>query len=296
MLEVHCLQPHLGEIGLAETGTGPASNFFAVDSNEQAMGTSELTLASRRVPLEAVPTRLSSAIFRLKVFGHRLRRTVRDMFDGPAHLPHVNGNEYTVAAGESRTALWSDDRAAEAAYQRGKVHNLLMAVEALDGILILPGRVFSFWTHIGRASKSRGYVKGRMLQQGCMMGAVGGGLCQLSNALYDVALQTGCEIVERHAHSRLVPGSATAQGRDATVAWNYVDLRFRAPQAIRIRARVVDEHLVVSFCVRAGTQLAARRRHVTELSVLNRPAAVSPQLPASTCGTCGRTSCFRKEN
>jgi vancomycin resistance protein YoaR len=260
------------------------------------MGTRELTLASGRVPPEAVPTRLSSAIFRLKVAGHQLRRTVRELFDGPGHLPRVNGSEYTVVAGESRTALWSDHRAAEAAYQRGKVHNLRIAAEALDGILVLPGRVFSFWAHIGRASKSRGYVEGRMLQQGCMMGAVGGGLCQLSNALYDVALQTGCEIVERHAHSRLVPGSAAAEGRDATVAWNYVDFRFRAPQAIRIGARVVDEHLVVSFCVPAGTQLAARWRNVTRLSVLNRPASATPHPPASTCGTCGRTNCFRKEN
>jgi hypothetical protein len=50
---------------------------------------------------------------------------------------------------------------------------------------------------------------------------------KLSNALYQVALDSGCEIVERHRHSRTVPGSATAAGRDATVAWNYVDLRFR---------------------------------------------------------------------
>jgi vancomycin resistance protein YoaR len=68
------------------------------------------------------------------------------------------------------------------------VHILRIAAEVLEEILILPGRVFSFWKHIGRASKSRGYVKGRTLQQSCMIPAVGGGFCQLSNALYDVAL------------------------------------------------------------------------------------------------------------
>ena len=285
-----------GEIGSPWLARDLLLDESAVDFKEQAMGTWEGTLSSSRVPPEAEPTRLSSAIFRLKVAGYQLRRTVRDIFDGPAHLLRANGSEYTVVAGESRTALWSDNRAAEAAYQRGKVHNLRIAAEALDRILILPGRVFSFWTHIGRASKSRGYVEGRMLQQNCMIPAVGGGLCQLSNALYDVALQTGCEIVERHAHSRVVPGSAAAEGRDATVAWNYVDLRFRAPQAILIRARAVDEHLVVSFCVRAGTQLATRRRQVTKLSVRNHPASSGPHPPASTCGTCGRTSCFRKGN
>jgi hypothetical protein len=286
----------LGANGPALAGRGPAPHQSAVDFKEQAMGTWEGTGSDGRVSQEGEPTRLSSVIFRFRVAGHQLRRTVRDVFDRTAPLLRANGSEYTVVAGESRTPLWSDDRAVEAAYQRGKVHNLRIAAEVLDRILILPGRVFSFWGHIGRASKSRGYVEGRMLQQGCLIPAVGGGLCQLSNALYDVALQTGCEIVERHAHSRVVPGSAAAEGRDATVAWNYVDLRFRAPQAILIRTRAVDEHLVVSFCVRAGTQLATPRRQVRELSVRNHPASTPPYLPASTCGTCGRTSCFRKEN
>ena len=72
---------------------------------------------------------------------------------------------------------------------------------------------------------------------------------------------------------------------------------FMRPEAILIRARVVDEHLVVSFCVRAGTQLATRRRNVSELSVLNRPALgrVRACLPLHA-GVCGRANCFRKEN
>ncbi len=32
---------------------------------------------------------------------------------------------------------------------------------------------------------------------------------------YDAALTGGCEIVERHAHSRRLPGSVAALGRDA---------------------------------------------------------------------------------
>ena len=51
-----------------------------------------------------------------------------------------------------------------------------------------------------------------------MMPAIGGGLCQLSNALYDVALRAGCEIVERHAHSHPRAGIGRwPSGRDATV-------------------------------------------------------------------------------
>jgi vancomycin resistance protein YoaR len=263
---------------------------------EQSVGSSPSIRASQAVAPQAAPARLSAALFRIRVVWHQLRRAVRDSADGGVRFDRVEGREYLFVAGESRTALWSDLRAVEAPFQGGKVHNLRIAAESLNGTLLLPGRVFSFWMQIGRASKRRGYLRGRMLQQGCMIPAVGGGLCQLSNALYDVALQTGCEIVERHAHSRVVPGSVAAQGRDATVAWNYVDLRFRAPQRLVIRAQVTGENLVVSFCAAAGTPLAARPRNSSEARVLEPPVSVSSREAADTCGTCARTGCFRKEN
>jgi vancomycin resistance protein YoaR len=261
------------------------------------MQTSPVILVSELVAgHDEAPSRLSAAWFQVRVAGHRMVRAIADFFAGPARSERVDGREFSFVAGESRTPLWPDRRAAEAGLQRGKVRNLRVAVEALDGTLLRPEGVFSFWAQIGRASKSRGFVHGRMLQQGCMIPAVGGGLCQLSNALYDVALQTGCEIVERHAHSRVVPGSSAEAGRDATVAWNYVDLRFRAPQAVVIRARVTEEQLVVSFCAEPGTPLAARSPKISAIRALNLPVAVSSLKMAQSCGTCSRTDCFRKEN
>jgi vancomycin resistance protein YoaR len=273
-----------------------AADLLLSQRKEQAMGSSPPSTASHGVAPQAAPTRLSAALFEIRVLWHQLRRALEDSADGPVRFDRVEGRKYLFVAGESRTALWSDVRPTEAPLQRGKVHNLRLAAESLDGTLLLPGRVFSFWMQIGRANKRRGYVKGRMLQQGCMIPAVGGGLCQLSNALYDVALQTGCEIVERHAHSRVVPGSAAAHGRDATVAWNYVDLRFRAPQRLVIRAHVTGENLVVSFCAAAGTPLAARCRNSSEVRVLKTSVSGNSLEAANTCGTCARTGCFRKEN
>jgi len=233
--------------------------------------------------------------FYLRVAAHRIRRTIADFFDGLRRCEKMNDLPYSVVVGESRSKLWSDNRPAEAAYQNGKAQNLKTAVQELDCALLLPGQVFSFWKQIGRATEDRGYVVGRMLQQGCMIPAVGGGLCQLSNALYDAALQAGCEIVERHAHSRVVPGSAAAAGRDATVAWNYVDLRFRSRVPLLIRARVTEGELAVSFCVFPGTEVAKENGEAVAAS-----AAASDELPAQelarTCATCEETACFRNEN
>jgi hypothetical protein len=109
------------------------------------------------------------------------------------------------------------------------------------------GETFSFWKLVGPPRRHRGFAVGRELREGCMIASVGGGLCQLSNALHLAALEAGMEIVERHAHSRAVPGSIAATGRDATVFWNYKDLRFRSNVPFAVEARLSATHLHVSL-------------------------------------------------
>lgn len=236
-------------------------------------------------PSLAHPTRLSSLLFEAKAAVFKVERLARDMADGTPLLsrsrPPFPGN----VAGSSRTPLWSDIRLAERVLQWGKVHNLRVAARALDGTMIPAGSVFSFWKQLGRPSRSRGFVDGRMLKEGCLVPSVGGGLCQLSNALYDVALQAGCEIVERHGHSRIVPGSQAASGRDATVAWNYVDLRFRVPRDLVLRVAVERDTLDVMLLAAEPNGIQTRR--------LETPPV--PGEHAESCGTCDRTTCFRHE-
>jgi len=129
----------------------------------------------------------------------------------------------------------------------GKIQNLRTAVRFLDGLEIPANEVFSFWTHLGRTTRRKGYVTGRELREGCLIPGVGGGLCQLSNALYDAALTAGFEVIERHAHTKTISGSLAELGRDATVFWNYVDLRFRSPYRFRIEARLTDRELVLEY-------------------------------------------------
>ena len=237
-----------------------------------------------------IPTRWGATVFRAKTVFHQLRRGIRDLRAGPQFLSKSNDHGFSVTIGASQTPLWSDERPEERTYQLGKVQNLRRAAAALDGVVVPAGAIFSFWKQIGRASRRRGFVTGRMLQQGCLVPAAGGGLCQLSNALYDVALQAGCEIVERHAHSRIVAGSAAAAGRDATVAWNYVDLRFRARAAVRIEARVTRDELVIRF--RAHSDAA----HTAPPPSFAPSEQRHPTLVARSCATCGETGCFRHEH
>lgn len=230
------------------------------------------------------PTRLSILVFASKVAVFRARRGAVDLLAGTPRLAYVEADGFTAEAGASRTPLWSDPALAERELQRGKVQNLRVASRALDGLLLPAGAVFSFWRQVGPPIAARGFVPGRMLREGCMVEAVGGGLCQLSNALYEAALQAGCRIVERHAHSAVVPGSAAALGRDATVAWNYVDLRFACDHDLRFVVRLDRDDLDVRLLARAG--VAAPKRPEPE-----RPTSPAPT-DVRSCGGCDEADCF----
>jgi hypothetical protein len=234
----------------------------------------------------AVPNWRSSAVFDAKVAVHRTVRLFSDLATNLCRWEKSADGDFPAILGESRTKLWSDERPEEHRYQLGKVQNLRRAAALLDRVVVPAGEVFSFWKQIGRAVRRRGFVTGRMLQQGCLVPATGGGLCQLSNAIYEAALQSGCAIVERHAHSRAVAGSAAVAGRDATVAWNYVDLRFRPPTTLQIEAHLTRDELVIRF------------RGVSAVKPPSPQAAepISRSLMAArSCATCGETSCFRHE-
>ncbi len=265
---------------------------------------------ARRVAERAPPSRAAALAFVAKTWVFRAQRLAGDLAQGPRRLGRGEARDFPVVLAESRTPLWGDPRLAERAMQFGKVHNLRRAAQALDGTLLAPGAVFSFWKQLGPASRARGFVAGRMLVEGCLVPAAGGGLCQLSNALYDVALQAGCRIVERHAHSRIVPGSAAALGRDATVAWNYVDLRFASDVPLLLRVAVERDVLVVGVMAKnsspacgGGPERSEGGGRKSESFDFPPPASSlrsSSTSPASgggvgTCGTCTETSCFRHE-
>ena len=233
------------------------------------------------------PSRLSGAIFNAKVAVFRTRRGLINLTAGLEPLqPGPKPADYVLLA-EARSGLWTDERSREHKHQRGKVENLRRATAAIGSGMLSPGQVFSFWRIVGKATRRRGYVDGRMIQEGCLVPAVGGGLCQLSNALYDVAQRAGCEILERHGHSKVVPGSASTHGRDATVAWNYVDLRFAHPTPLHIETRLTEGELIVRFSGPAGTGAVAPNG-------CGQPGT-GPTREARSCDSCQQISCYRHE-
>jgi hypothetical protein len=252
------------------------------------MPTSTPALSSTSPRASAPHSRSGAIVFRAKATVFRLGRAAKDLRGGPRRHPRAAALEDAPVLAESVTPLWTEDGAAELPLVAGKVHNLRLALRRLHGVEVPAGEVFGFWAQVGRASRWRGFVAGRELREGCLIPSVGGGMCQLSNALYHAALEAGCEIVERHAHSRAVPGSQAEAGRDATVFWNYVDLRFRARGPLRVEAWMDAHTLTVRLRGRRDEVRAPApepRRRVRALRVLG----AGPR----SCTSCGDDACFR---
>lgn len=160
-----------------------------------------------------------------------------------ARLPAIPAGAVLLAEDESRLYTLTDPRERE--LELGKVQNLRIAAAAVDGLVIGAGETFSFWRAAGRATRAKGYVTGRELRQGCMIPSIGGGICQLTNALSRIAHRAGMELVERHRHSVQPEGFFIDDATDATVFWNYIDFRFRSDRPVRIGARLTETALVV---------------------------------------------------
>lgn len=200
---------------------------------------------------------LDLAVHHAKAQAHRLLRWLDDRREPvrPARIGRLLIELPRVA--EDRSPLWNraiDPR--EWPLELGKVENLRVAARALDGLEFAAAQPFSFWAQVGPPLRVRGFVAGRELREGCVMPGIGGGLCLLSNALFAVATQAGFSILERHPHSRRPPGSRAELGEDATVAWNYVDLRFAAASAWRLEVELSAEQLIV------GIRTERRRRSI----------------------------------
>lgn len=132
--------------------------------------------------------------------------------------------------------------------QYNKITNLRLAVKRLDGIILRPGEIFSYWRLIGKPARLKGYKPGMVLRSGHFSAGVGGGLCQLSNLIFWMTIHTPLTVIERHRHSYDVfPDSNRTQpfASGATCAYPHIDLMIRNDTAAvyQLRLRVGEDNL-----------------------------------------------------
>lgn len=125
--------------------------------------------------------------------------------------------------------------------------NVQISADEVDFTVLHPNEVFSFNRVVGIRTTERGYQSGLMYSNGQLVNGIGGGICITSTVLYNLALETGMKIIERHPHSG--PVAYADPGRDSAVAYGAIDLQFKnnTGGVVLIRSIVSDDKLVVAF-------------------------------------------------
>ena len=128
------------------------------------------------------PSRKDDLVFRGKTAILQLKRGFANLISTCVRLHSKRSilSDNPVVA-TSKTPLWTESEPGERFLVAGKIHNLRLAIRELDGLEIPAGEVFSFWKHVGRTNRLRGFVAGRELREGCIIPNIGGGLCQIEH-------------------------------------------------------------------------------------------------------------------
>ncbi len=116
---------------------------------------------------------------------------------------------------------------------RNRSTNISLAAAKINGIVIMPGEVFSYNQTVGKRTAEAGFKSAGAYSNGQVINTIGGGICQVSSTLYNAVLLSNLEIVERTNHY-FDPGYVPA-GRDATVSWGGPDFKFKNNRSYPIK-------------------------------------------------------------
>jgi len=114
--------------------------------------------------------------------------------------------------------------------------NIGRAAELIDGTVLHPDQTFSLNHTVGERTAANGFVEGFIISDGIFAEDFGGGVSQVATTVFNAMFFAGLEDVEHKPHSFYIDRYPV--GREATVAWGSVDLRFRndTPYGIYIRS------------------------------------------------------------
>ncbi|MFF3246777.1 VanW family protein [Streptomyces sp. NPDC002870] len=125
--------------------------------------------------------------------------------------------------------------------------NIGRAVELINGSVVLPGQEWSFNRTVGERTKENGFVDGIMINNGQYVKSPGGGVSAVASTMFNAMFFAGVKPVEYGAHSFYI--ERYPEGREATVAWGTLDLRWTndLDHALYIRAESTGTSVTITF-------------------------------------------------
>lgn len=161
--------------------------------------------------------------------------------DENSYSTFINDSDLPYKIFEDQSTLINPNTGMDIIYQYNKVDNLKLASKTMNGLLIKPGEIFSFNYLVKNAEKFGRYKDGLVDADDKLVAAKGGGICQLSNALFWIFLNGELSIVERHSHGKMdfpYPEDGIPEGTDATISEGWLDLQMKNDTEITYQLKI----------------------------------------------------------
>lgn len=170
-----------------------------------------------------------------------------------------------------------------------RVHNIHLAADVLNNTVVEPGKTFSLNDKLGPRTPQKGYVKAPILVEDGFGEDYGGGISQLTTTLYNAVFFGGYVDVDHSPHHYYI--SRYPMGREATIVYPYVDLKFRddTKHGVLIRASYSETSITVTFYGntdgRRATEANRKILHVEPITdrLVPCPAAKPADDPNNDC-------------
>ncbi|TQE33329.1 hypothetical protein Sipo8835_18545 [Streptomyces ipomoeae] len=221
-------------------------------------------------PLADLTTRAEDA--RLRLDGENVVVTedgrpgqeVTDKALGKAVMPLLSKSDPAARTGEVATRLIQPEVTRENAARLGltekmssftvnfepapyRTKNIGRAAKLINGSVVMPNETWSFNRTVGERTEANGFVEGIMILDDQFTKASGGGVSTVATTVFNAMFFAGLKPVEYGAHSFYI--ERYPEGREATVAWGSLDLRFTndSGNAMYIQAESTDTSVTISF-------------------------------------------------
>lgn len=159
-----------------------------------------------------------------------LKRHISDMMSKERFATEKSNEKLPVTVSDHSSHLIKKGKGIDPTLQYNKATNIELAGGCINGLIIHPGEVFSFWRTVGNTTKRKGYKDGRVIIGDKLQPGIGGGLCNLANTIHWLFLHSPLEVVEFHNHSDALAPDGEKRIPFATgtsVSYNNVDYRVK---------------------------------------------------------------------
>lgn len=205
--------------------------------------------------------------YKISIFKEMIRKDIKDIF--------LNNKIANRKSEEKLKYIWKGDikiilrnlQGVDIQLQKNKATNLKIAGKKIDGIIINPGEVFSFWSLVGTTPKRKGYLEGLVITKNGLDKGYGGGLCQLANLIHYLVLHSPLEVTEIHHHTdALFPDSKRREpfGTGTSIAYKHIDYRFKNTTGYPVQLKVWQDEVMLYGELRSNIPLDVSYKLVEE--------------------------------